>query len=849
MAWKLRFAWLSAIACALQSALPLGPAARAEYLAGGAQLTALTNDGQSRAAAWAWHGQWIACVRAIPGSALSQLFILRPDGSEDRPVSRVGHAMFAEWSWSGRFLAYEWANAADSESQGAVYIYDLGRNESVNISAPYLRGDMDPDDGPFWSHDDRYVIYKVRPGVARVRQLWVYEVPTAKTWRFLPERGEGKRARWSSAAPARVCLLLQAPGGWDAVTAEPDGGNLAQLGNIGAESLLAGAPQWSPADDWVTFTFNKDMSQTERESGRSDVWIARPDATQPLNLTRAASPVTEKQLNVGEPLWSWDGRWIICAGERFDIQGNEIPTLYLIDPQQQSYEILLTCQPRQLSQFEEFLAVKWSYDSTKIALLSERSTVRNWGPDAQYEKRQTALSLYDLRSRQRIDLVVLDDEQDRQTLLGTDDRAEAIETISWSPDSRCLGLTVAKIISKADNILQPDVYRLDLPEELIDPAASQQDGPPIGRGRPAEAQLPEAPRSVPEAATVARMVAATPETPADPAAVVTVTINPRHMTVQEAIESLPTKYGAYLTKNVSRNLMLFKGPANVLAELRQDLDKIDTPPPQILVDLLAVELTDEATRSLGLDWTYADGHIALFQPTGNAIRDLTPDGSFNGITTFPGAGQAFYKGVGRLPREFFIRLNALVQDDKGTILANPRTVATSGKEALIQIRKTLNYFFNEGYDTAGRPIVKKSDISADTQGKIVPTLLADNFIHMLVDIKVGSFTFTSAAQLPEQTSRESTTVVTVRDGETLVIGGLRQQEMTKSIAKVPILGDIPLLGGLFKKEQSQVRHTVLTLFITPHLLQDAAPTPAWPSFKTPMDGTLPSDFPQDTLLK
>ena len=123
------------------------------------------------------------------------------------------------------------------------------------------------------------------------------------------------------------------------------------------------------------------------------------------------------------------------------------------------------------------------------------------------------------------------------------------------------------------------------------------------------------------------------------------------------------------------------------------------------------------------------------------VRHLTPDTALDGTATYPGLGQAFYQGVGKLPEEFFVRLNSLVQDAKGTILANPRTVAMSGRESKIQIRKTLNYFSNEGFDVAGWPVVKKSDISSDTVGQITPTLLADGKIHMVVDVKVGSFTF------------------------------------------------------------------------------------------------------------
>jgi type II secretory pathway component GspD/PulD (secretin) len=256
--------------------------------------------------------------------------------------------------------------------------------------------------------------------------------------------------------------------------------------------------------------------------------------------------------------------------------------------------------------------------------------------------------------------------------------------------------------------------------------------------------------------------------------------------------------------------------------------------------MLAVELSDEATRQLGLDWTYAEGHFGFFQPVGSAIQKYPhvgtdedyragfPSGALDSLNTLSGTGQSFYQGVGRLPREFYIRLNTLVKDGEGKILANPRTVAMSGKKSLIQIRKTLNYFFNEGFDVSGRPIVKKSDISADTEGLITPTLLDDGKIHLTVDVKVGSFTFTQDAGLPELTTRQSTTEVTVQQGQTLVLGGLRQQEISGTTTKVPILGDLPLISPLFKREEEAVRNTVLTIFITPQVMTEDNPSPDWP---------------------
>ena len=116
-------------------------------------------------------------------------------------------------------------------------------------------------------------------------------------------------------------------------------------------------------------------------------------------------------------------------------------------------------------------------------------------------------------------------------------------------------------------------------------------------------------------------------------------------------------------------------------------------------------------------------------------------------------------------------------------------------------------------------------------------------VPLKVDVKVGSFTFTSDSGLPEQTQRDSTTEVTVSEGDTLVIGGLRQQEMVQTVSKVPLLGDLPILGWLFKQEQNEVKQTVLTLFITPHVLRQGRPAPPWPQVDTKNGHRIPSPDP------
>jgi len=821
--------------------------ARAKFIADGVTLVPLTDDGKSTAIAWAPHGNKIL-YQVRHTETQRQLFVADSDGSNAESITPIGFPYYAEWSWAGDKVAFLYANTSSSESQAMAYVYDLNTKKTVMACEPYPQFNLDYDEGPLWSPDDRYIVFKTRRGPSRRRFVTVYDTQTKDRWDVVPARGQNRYARWSLTLPPRLTFQSEASAEhYDIAVSDPHGRVLVLLTSIGSESVSNRQPRWRPPgayEEMIAYTSNLEMTRTERGKKRNDVWIANPHGNGARNLTQATSPSTEEQLNNDIILWSWDGRWILSRGDRFDSQAKDIHTAYIMDPINGGYKTIFTTFPRKDGLHERVHVIKWSYDSTKILMYTQRYDVKNWDTQREYQRTRHVLSFLHVETGQREEILVYDEDLERKKILGSDDRAR-IENITFSPDGRSILLSVATIVSQEDMISRPDVYRLDLPDSLVSPEASKHNGPPVGRSEiyvsNQGASLSE--ETIGQEAQI--VPTATESTTVSGINIITETICPLHMTADEALESLSPEFTQYMTKNVSRNLLLFKGHPEVLDEIRQDLAKIDTQAPQVLVDLLAVELADEANRSLGLDWTYAEGRFAFFQPVGNAVRDLTPDTALEGIATYPGLGQAFYQGVGKLPEEFFVRLNTLIQDGKGTILANPRTVATSGRESSIQVRRVLNYFFNEGFDVAGRPVIKKSDIAADTEGRITPTLLANGKIHMLVDVKVGSFTFTSDSGLPLHTQRNSTTEVTVSEGETLVIGGLRQQEMVETVSKVPLLGDLPILGWLFKQEQKEIKQSVLTLFITPHVLRNDQSPPPWPEVDIKESHRIPSsDFNQ-----
>ncbi len=163
------------------------------------------------------------------------------------------------------------------------------------------------------------------------------------------------------------------------------------------------------------------------------------------------------------------------------------------------------------------------------------------------EQGRWVLGIYDLQTGEDRDILVYDEQLDRKEIMADHDRFR-IENISWSPDSRSILLTIANIISEEDNIMEPDIYRLDLPEEFVSPLAAQYDGPAPGRD----------PSSPAPAVTVTSTNLETQVSQPTPGAQaqtpdfstedrVTALIRPQYITLAEAQETLPTEYQKYMT--------------------------------------------------------------------------------------------------------------------------------------------------------------------------------------------------------------------------------------------------------------------------------------------------------------
>ena len=282
---------------------------------------------------------------------------------------------------------------------------------------------------------------------------------------------------------------------------------------------------------------------------------------------------------------------------------------------------------------------------------------------------------------------------------------------------------------------------------------------------------------------------------------------------------LPVFLQDHVKVNREQNAVVLSGPSDVLDKFEDDISKFDIPAAQIMLEILVVEFSDwdDAQRDLGIRW-------------GNAGRSAewgtldVPTDNYNLPTR--SMGEVFLRGVADLPTEFRARLGALVTKRRAQIRAAPRIATVSGRWAsfFVGIQRYLRQPIDMDGDEYGG---SRNFIDAGVRLSICPWTGDGREIICSVNPEVSTLSaLDPVTGLPEKITRTANTMVRVRDGQTIVIGGLRQEEQRTIRTKVPILGEIPLIGSLFRSSYKATSRTDLVIFITPRVLSDTGHLPA-----------------------
>ena len=280
-------------------------------------------------------------------------------------------------------------------------------------------------------------------------------------------------------------------------------------------------------------------------------------------------------------------------------------------------------------------------------------------------------------------------------------------------------------------------------------------------------------------------------------------ISTKYVDAQNARNLLPSFLQDYVKVNSSQNAVVLSAPAEVLRKFREDIAGFDIPAAQITVDLLLVEFTETGLDQLNLNLSYSNA---------------------GGQVNFsPSQGSLSYRSLTTLPDQFLLQISALQQQGQARVRANPRIATVSGRRASIFVGRQR--YIVTPIDTGNG---QRNFIDAGVRLQITPYTGGEKQILVDVDTEVSTLSaLDPVTRLPEKSTRTANTRVRVDDGQTLIIGGLRQQETRNVTTKVPILGDLPLLGPLlFRSRNKRTTNTELVLFITPRLLSDTGHLPA-----------------------
>ncbi len=272
------------------------------------------------------------------------------------------------------------------------------------------------------------------------------------------------------------------------------------------------------------------------------------------------------------------------------------------------------------------------------------------------------------------------------------------------------------------------------------------------------------------------------------------------------------------------------GPPPSLRTAREFIEKVDVIAPQVVLDTEVLELDESAAKNLGIQL----GTTVL----STTYSETTPPPDANGTIPRIGRLQAF----ARTPLSFTAQLNLAISSGRGRVLADPRITTLSGRTATIRAGDTLSILTTTAGNAGTIATTQVQSFQTGVTLDITPLVDAEGGITVALHPVVNSLIGLSSAGVPEISTRDTQTTVHLRDNETLVIGGLIQENETRTNTKIPVLGDVPLVGRVFRNEQRTSSRNELIIVVTPHLL-----TPGSATLPGPPLLTIPSPQPLPTL--
>ncbi|MFH1719727.1 MAG: secretin N-terminal domain-containing protein [Planctomycetota bacterium] len=314
--------------------------------------------------------------------------------------------------------------------------------------------------------------------------------------------------------------------------------------------------------------------------------------------------------------------------------------------------------------------------------------------------------------------------------------------------------------------------------------------------------------------------------------------------VEKALTKVISKRGSISSNPGTSNIMITDTESKI-ADIDDYMKEIDRRTAQILVEARIYDVSNTDALDLGITWRagrnsgYGTGRgtgigtlSKLGGPVSGTLTNSDPfvASSFDS-TTSKATGTTGILDFGIITRhaDIDMLMSAERNKDAAKLLANPRILVLDNEEATFKAVREIPYqqLQQGGYQSYGTTEFKQVGVEL----RVTPHLAKDGVIrlHIVpifsvhvsnVTLSLGNVGTPITMPQPVVDTREADTITLVQNGDTVVIGGLRKEEVTQQISKIPLLSDIPLLGALFKFEGEQTINSELIVFITPRIVED-----------------------------
>jgi len=302
--------------------------------------------------------------------------------------------------------------------------------------------------------------------------------------------------------------------------------------------------------------------------------------------------------------------------------------------------------------------------------------------------------------------------------------------------------------------------------------------------------------------------------------------------------------GVKITADKSTNSLVIVSTPSDYDVLKGVITKLDIPRRQVYVEAAIVELSVDKLKELGLEFRYVNPDLkgvaggTDFGVGMDALTMLPP--SLAAIP--PGLSLAQVNGIFKLDSQSFLSvgafLHAIQTDSDANILSTPNLLAMDNESAEIIVGENVPILTStqQVYQTGliSSPSIQRQDVGLKL--KLTPQINDSDYVKLNLTTEISKVVESTGGinvnlQGVTTSKRSAQTVVVARDRQTVVIGGLLDDRVTVSESKVPILGDLPILGWLFRSSKKRVTKTNLLIFLTPYIMRGAGDMEAVRQYK------------------